>query len=199
MKKLVILMVVLLSFVALNALEDGGTIFLGVGMSWLTGEPNDTQNGMMGFGGGFTYQKYFCEENMVYEPGIRWMQRGQSGDYTVETGDGETKEKFEINTSYLDLFFKVKYVFGHGNFSVQPYIGPNVAFQMIAKDNTDSDNVIDVRDDYKSPVLSMLIGADVLLWDMINVGLEYDYGLSYVVSGKKITSNTALLNIGYKF
>jgi len=195
MKKLLVLMVVALSFIALSALEDGATIFLGAGMSWLSGIPADTQNGNLGFGGGFTYQKYIFDEKWVYEPGIRWMQRGMDS----SMGEGDDAQDIIINTSYLDLFIKVKPVFGHGNFSVQPYFGPNVAFLMIAKDNSDEDQEVDARDLLKSPMLSLLLGCDFLLWDMINIGLEYDYGISFVLPGQKVISNTALLNIGYKF
>jgi len=204
MKRLLVLMVVLLSFMALSALEDGGTVFLGAGMSWLTGIPGDTQNGMMGFGFGTTYQKNIFDGKGIYEPGIRWMQRGMSADATIDGIDDEgdpitTSETTDIETSYLDLFIKIKSVCGKGNFSVQPYIGPNVGFLMIAKNVSDDNDIQDVRDEMKTPTLSLLLGVDFLLWNMINIGLEYNYGLTYVLPGKKVTGNTALVNLGYKF
>jgi len=199
MKRTIVLMVVLACFVTLSAFEDGGTIFLGGGMSWLTGIPGDTQNGMIGLTGGLSYQIYFCEGKMVYEPGIRWKQRGQSVDM------GDPAITYDVTTSFLDLFVKTKCVYGQGNFSFQPFVGANVAFLMIAsEENSANDDVRNCRGDYKTPMFSLLVGTDFLLWECFTVGLEYDYGISFVldsdkVPNNKVTSNTVGLNLGWKF
>jgi len=198
MKRAIVLMVVVACFVTLSAFEDGTVVSLGGGMSWLTGIPGDTQNGMMGLTGGLSYLKYYCEGTRVFEPGVRWKQRGQSADA------GDPVVTTDVTTSFLDLFVKSKCVYGQGNFSFQPFFGANVGFLMIASAEDADGNITNCRGDYKTPMFSLLLGTDFQLWEDFIVGLEFDYGLTFVfdkrdVPNNKVTSNTAGLNLGWKF
>jgi len=141
-----------------------------------------------GFNVSASYINYFSRHVFLFEPGIRFIQRGFSIDCDVcGTGD--------VITSNIDLFLNIKFNTNRQSFSrditFYPYVGfaPSFMLHVAGED-------IEYFEDLN---LYALFGADLLLFDRVSIGVQYNLGLDSILKDHEFNNDTLLFNVGIRF
>jgi hypothetical protein len=171
MRKVLFLLVVGLSFVVLNAAEEGSSEILS-NFSYLKGftySVGYTYSGLAGSGVGYAESEGVTlntisgltfaisrptlgdSKNVSYEPGLRFIQRGYGGD----------------QATCVEIYYKVApHLWGSDFFKINPFLGGGLSSYQF------ENSVADISMD-----LSVLAGIDFIFKDKISLSLEYNRGL----------------------
>ncbi len=137
-------------------------------------------------GGIVTYNEF---QPIVLEGGIFFSMKGckYNGEmYDYESGTGETYKLLRIkDLKYIDIPLLVRYYF---NKNLSAFIGPELAFLLSAKVRDKPEDgekeVIDVKDEYKGFDFLLVLGVAYKLNNGAQLQLQYDHGLSNIVTSE---------------
>ena len=177
MKKIILSLVAVATFGAVNAQDMKFGAKAGINMSNYTGDANTDSK--IGFLVG-AFAEFKVNEKFAVQPEILFSALGAKDDSD------------NYNSNYILIPVMAKY---YATQKLSLEVGPQIGFLMSAKYGS-----TDIKDGYKSTDFALNLGAGYDVAENINLGLRYSLGLSNVsdLGGDVKTSNIALA-VGYKF
>ena len=207
MKKLLLLLVSVVSFALLNAgglNVSAGLTFPSFSREWIT------FHGTAGFNGGVSIP-YNSAGSVLIEPGIRFRNMRF---YWEDVDKWENYKEIyatTININYIDFFIKAKLnplqnvetnvkIYPNIGFGLGIFSGGKEKWEYKVIDNgktvhkvTDTTNF----EDCNSTVFSILIGMDLLINNSVTLGFEYNRALNSIFKDYTLRSSTIMVNLGY--
>ena len=186
MKKIILSLVAVATFGAVNAQDMKFGAKAGINMSNFTGDANTDSK--IGFQVG-AFAEFKVSEKFAVQPEILFSNLGAKYDVLGTT--------VTENANYILIPVMAKYYVANA-FSLEA--GPQIGFLMSAKAKGDGDSV-DTKDNYKSMDFGLNLGAGYDVAENINIGLRYSLGLSNIAdaSGFDVKTSNIALAVGYKF
>lgn len=217
MKKLVLISLLLV--VALSAVNAQATygIRLGGNVNKLEGDlkglfVSETKDWFsktelgLNFG---VFMNYPIDKYLLLQPEINYSQRGgrQEGDYEYwddwdEVWDTDW-DHIEIRLHYLELPLYLKGAFSLGDFSFEPYMGPEFRYLIkgyLGKAETPDDELItEESKTFNKFDPGFGVGLDLAFKDKYMLGVRYSKGFHEIVLLSFLDTKSLQLNLGYRF
>ena len=208
MKKLMLLLVPIVSFVLLNAVD----LNVSAGLTFPSISQEVTLQGTAGFSGGVSIP-FNRAGSVLIEPGIRFRNMKFYWESLYEWYDGSKDiDESTTNINYFDLYIKAK-LNPLQNVETNVKIYPNIGFGMgifsSGKSKRTSKEIYNgvtinkytytynFEDDANSNVFSILIGMDLLINNSVTLGFEYNRALNSIFRDDTVRSSTIMINLGY--
>lgn len=215
MKKVLFATVVVLGFMTTQAQEIKFGAKVGLNGSTLTGDVEDAKMIFGAHVGGFAEIK--ITDKFSFQPELLFSMQGAKNEYSESEEFGgdvySYSEETTVKLNYLNVPLMAKY-YATQKFFVEA--GPQVGFLVSAKsdyeytekingsvDYSDSEDGIDVKDNFKSVDFGFNFGLGYEFTENIFAGARYNFGFSDItdVSGfdDKVNNGVFQVSFGYKF
>jgi len=175
-------------------------IFVGGTSNSIKGLDTDVQM-MFGYHIGGSLEIMIGQTPLKVEPGIRYITRGAKYDMIVWDANATCEDLY----NYLDIFTKLKWEIPLSkNIAIQPFTGyiGNILLSATGQfEMTDGKTSNDIKSNCNTFTHMGAVGIDFSINNTFVIGGEYDIGISSIWKDgySQITSDSILLNIGYKF
>ncbi|QZT37360.1 PorT family protein [Halosquirtibacter xylanolyticus] len=169
---------------------------------------DDTKN-KTGFHAGIFYN--FCSKrnNIVFQPGLNFIQRGTEASYIKKDGYYTDKYDFDMTMNYLEIPLTISYnvakLNGTGNY-FRLFVEPAISFALSGKIDNNNDeskirfgNDLSNEDQIKPINVSLKFGASVKI-NSFEPYLGYDLGLNDINNSNSIYQNRGFyIGLSYHF
>lgn len=214
MKKIILSVIAIATFGFSQAQEVKYGAKAGLNLATLSGDIEDL-NSKIGFHiGAFAEIKF--TEKFSFQPELLMSTQGAKYEYSESEIFGGTEfgfsEESNLKLTYLNIPLMAKY-YATSKFSLE--VGPQIGFLVSAKedyeyvetidgdvDYSESEDGIDVKDNFKSIDFGMNFGLGYNFTDNVSAGIRYNLGLSNILedSGDFEAQNSVFqLSLGYRF
>jgi len=195
MKKIITIIIIGIILTMPNQLEGSFKLSVGLPISSafgdITNQWDNDGHGKSSFAGfqiGASYVRYYTDNIILLEPGLRFISRGH--DFSCEhCGDGS------VVVNSVDAFLNIKFNTNRTGdfkaFSVYPYVGiaPSLNISFSGDD----------EDHFKSNNMYLLLGTDLLFMERVALGIEYNIGLNSILNDHEMFYNTMMMSVKWRF
>ncbi|MCL2064366.1 MAG: PorT family protein [Candidatus Cloacimonetes bacterium] len=185
--KVICLLVILTSFVALGAVEFQDSFFLGVTQSKLSGDFPDEVDGIRfgilnGVQFGYTLLGQF-ENNFSLGLITRYIEKG----WMTE----DDSDLYTVKNNYFELALRAGYIMPKLNYiGLHPYSGLGMGFFLNSEQPVKA---------HQNQHMSFIVGIDVNLWEKFVIDFNYNIGLTDIYDGIDAKYNVFGVSLGKKF
>jgi len=157
----------------------------------ITDQWDDDGHGKSMFAGfqiGVSYVRYYTNNIVLFEPGLRFISRGH--DFSCDIcGDGTVV----VNSidAFLNIKFNTNRTGDYKPFSFYPYIGFAPSFNVSFSG--------DDEEHFNDNSMYLLLGTDLLFRERFALGIEYNIGLNSILKDLEMFYNTMMMSVKWRF